>query len=85
MLQEKFSKILLLFPQTCALTILNASYNEITELPPVIGRMKVLEDLNLGHNAIESLPDEITGLKYLEVKTSSVGEVAASNTWRLLN
>jgi Leucine-rich repeat (LRR) protein len=60
------NNLFLLF-QTCSLTILNASYNEITFLPETIAHMKVMEDLNFAHNQIEKLPDEITGFKLLEV------------------
>lgn len=52
-----------------SLTILDASYNDIPSLPEVIGMMKVMEELNVAHNQIEKLPTEITGLKYLKVRS----------------
>jgi len=49
------------------LTILNASYNQMTGVPAEIGQLSLLEELDLSNNQLTGLPLELGNLQKLKI------------------
>ena len=47
------------------LTLLDISNNNITEIPPQIGKLKQLQYLDISNNPLTALPQELWGLQSL--------------------